>query len=226
MCQALASGYRRVYCTAEVEEARALRDALGDGILGGERQAVRIPGFDLGNSPREYLEAAGETLILSTTNGTRAVVSAATRCERVLIASLLNLSAVVDATREAGEDVVVVCAGVQGRSRSTTRTSPAASSSCSSGSAPTQPLPPRAWQRHGAVRRTPSARRRAAATSWRTPRSSRPTFPSARERASSTWCRGSSHCAKTPPKSPSEEIRGITRLVESSRAGAGLHSTR
>jgi 2-phosphosulfolactate phosphatase len=114
MCQALASGYRRVYCTAEVEEARALRDALGDGILGGERQAVRIPGFDLGNSPREYLEAAGETLILSTTNGTRAVVSAAARCERVLIASLLNLSAVVDAAREAGEDVVVVCAGVQG----------------------------------------------------------------------------------------------------------------
>ena len=114
MCQALASGYRRVYCTAEVEEARALRDALGGGILGGERQAVRIPGFDYGNSPREYLRAAGETLILSTTNGTRAVVSAAVRCERVLIASLLNLSAVVDAAREAGEDVVVVCAGVQG----------------------------------------------------------------------------------------------------------------
>jgi len=114
ICQALASGYARVFCAAEVDEARALRDALGEGVLGGERKAVRIPGFDLGNSPREYLEPAGKTLILSTTNGTRAVVAAAQRCERVLIASLLNLSAVVEAARDAAEDVVVVCAGVQG----------------------------------------------------------------------------------------------------------------
>jgi 2-phosphosulfolactate phosphatase len=114
ICQALVSGYERVYCTTEVEEARALRETLGEGVLGGERQNVLIPGFDLGNSPREYEEPAGETLILSTTNGTRAVVAAAQRCERVLVASLLNLSAVVDAARDAGEDVVVVCAGVQG----------------------------------------------------------------------------------------------------------------
>ena len=114
ICQALAAGYERVFCAAEVEEARALRDALGEGVLGGERKAVRIPGFDFGNSPREYLEPAGRTLILSTTNGTRAVVVAAQRCERVLIASLLNLSAVVEAARDAGEDTVVVCAGVQG----------------------------------------------------------------------------------------------------------------
>ena len=114
MCQALASGYERVFCTAEVEEARALREGLGEGVLGGERNAVRIPGFDLGNSPREYLEPAGKTLIISTTNGTRAVVSAAERCERVLVASLLNLTAVVEHAREAGDDAIVVCAGVQG----------------------------------------------------------------------------------------------------------------
>jgi 2-phosphosulfolactate phosphatase len=114
ICQALASGYQQVFCAAEVDGARALRDVLGEGVLGGERKAVRIPGFDLGNSPREYLEPVGETLVLSTTNGTRAVVAAAQRCERVYIASLLNLAAVVDASREAGEDVVVVCAGVQG----------------------------------------------------------------------------------------------------------------
>jgi 2-phosphosulfolactate phosphatase len=114
ICQALASGYERVFCVAEVDEARALRETLGEGVLGGERNAVRIPGFDLGNSPREYDEPAGETLVLSTTNGTRAVVAAAARCERVFIASLLNLGAVVRAARDAGDDVVVVCAGVQG----------------------------------------------------------------------------------------------------------------
>jgi len=114
MCQALASGYERVFCTAEVDEAQALREELGEGMLGGERNAVRIPGFDLGNSPREYLEPTGKTVILSTTNGTRAVISAATRCERVLVASLLNLAAVVETARVADEDVIVVCAGVQG----------------------------------------------------------------------------------------------------------------
>ena len=112
--QALASGYSRVFCAAGIEDARSLRDTLGDGVLGGERDAVRISGFDLGNSPREYLEPAGETLILSTTNGTRAVIAAAQRCERVLIASLLNLPAVVEAARAHGEDALVVCAGVQG----------------------------------------------------------------------------------------------------------------
>jgi 2-phosphosulfolactate phosphatase len=114
ICQALASGYERVLCTAEVEEARSLRDELGAGVLGGERGNVLIPGFDLGNSPREYLEARDGPLILTTTNGTRAIVSAAKRCERVFVASLLNVAAVVDATRESGEDAIVVCAGVQG----------------------------------------------------------------------------------------------------------------
>jgi 2-phosphosulfolactate phosphatase len=115
ICQALAAGYERVFCTAEVDEARTLRGVLGEGVLGGERNAVRIPGFDLGNSPREYVEPQGSTLVLSTTNGTRAVVTAAARCERVYVASLLNLEAVVDAARSHGDDVLVVCAGVQGR---------------------------------------------------------------------------------------------------------------
>jgi 2-phosphosulfolactate phosphatase len=114
ICQALASGYERVFCTAEVEEARALREEVGEGALGGERKNVVIPGFDLGNSPREYLEPLGGTLILSTTNGTRAIVAAAQRSERVLVASLLNLAAVVEEIRRVGTDAVVVCAGVQG----------------------------------------------------------------------------------------------------------------
>jgi len=115
ICQALAGGYERVFCTAEVDDARALRGSLGEGVLGGERDAVRIPGFDLGNSPREYVEPESSTVVLSTTNGTRAVLTAAERCERVYIASLLNLAAVVEAVRSHGADVLVVCAGVQGR---------------------------------------------------------------------------------------------------------------
>jgi 2-phosphosulfolactate phosphatase len=114
ICQALASGYERVLCTAEVEQARALRDSDGQVTLGGERLGVRIDGFDLGNSPREYLEPRSPVLAMTTTNGTRAIVTAAARCERVLIASLLNLDAVVRAAESAGDDVAVFCAGVKG----------------------------------------------------------------------------------------------------------------
>lgn len=114
ICQALASGYERVLCTAEVEQARALRDSDGQVTLGGERLGVRIDGFDLGNSPREYLEPRSPVLAMTTTNGTRAIVTAAARCERVLIASLLNLDAVVRAAESVGDDVAVFCAGVKG----------------------------------------------------------------------------------------------------------------
>ena len=112
ICQALDSGYERVWCAAAVEDARTLRST--DVTLGGERLGVRIEGFDLGNSPREYLEPRTPTLAMSTTNGTRAIVTAAERCERVLVASLLNLAAVTESARSHGDDVAVFCAGVKG----------------------------------------------------------------------------------------------------------------
>jgi 2-phosphosulfolactate phosphatase len=113
--QALAGGYRRVYCCAEIEDARALHDRLPDAVLAGERRAAAIPGFALGNSPRDFVEPRAQALVLSTTNGTRAIVAAAQTAETVLVGSLLNLEAVAVAAREAGSDVEVVCAGVEGR---------------------------------------------------------------------------------------------------------------
>jgi 2-phosphosulfolactate phosphatase len=112
--QALAAGYRRVLCCAEIEEARRLRGEIEDSLVGGERDAVRIDGFDVGASPREFLEARAETLILSTTNGTRTILRAAERCEVVLLGSLLNLAAVAEQARRRGEDVAVFCAGFKG----------------------------------------------------------------------------------------------------------------
>ena len=112
--QALESGYRRVLCCAEVEQAQALREEIEDAVLAGERQALRVEGFDFGNSPQDFLEPKAETLILTTTNGTRAIVEAAADCDVVFVGSLLNLEAVAAAARERGEDVEVVCAGVDG----------------------------------------------------------------------------------------------------------------
>jgi len=114
IAQALASGYRRVLCCAEIEDALALRAEIPDSLVGGERKAVQVEGFDVGASPREFLEPKAETLILSTTNGTRTIVTASERCDEVLIGSLLNLGAVVRAATERGEDVAVICAGYKG----------------------------------------------------------------------------------------------------------------
>jgi 2-phosphosulfolactate phosphatase len=112
--QALDAGYRRVLCCADVEDARTLRDEIDGAVLAGEQAAARVPGFDLGNSPREMLHPRGETLILTTTNGTRAVAAAAARCETVYVGSLLNLEAVTAAVGERGGDVTIVCAGFEG----------------------------------------------------------------------------------------------------------------
>ena len=78
---ALTSGATRVIPCLETEEAFALRKTLCDQLpdqavlLGGERNGVLIDGFDLGNSPEDYTpeRVGGKTLIISTTNGTRAM---------------------------------------------------------------------------------------------------------------------------------------------------------
>ena len=116
MTQALAAGYRRVLCCAEIDEARALAETEGPAKLAGERRLEHIEGFDFGNSPSEVAgQPAAETLILTTTNGTRLLVDAAARFDRVYVGSLLNLDAVARAAGETGEDVAVLCAGVLGQ---------------------------------------------------------------------------------------------------------------
>jgi 2-phosphosulfolactate phosphatase len=112
--QALESGYERVYCCAEVEEAFALRDEFGDAVLAGERGGNPLPGFDLGNSPLEFLKPRARAVVLTTTNGTRAIVGAAANCDTALVGSLLNLQAVAAAARGLGQDVEIVCAGFRG----------------------------------------------------------------------------------------------------------------
>jgi 2-phosphosulfolactate phosphatase len=115
IAQALAAGYQRVLCAAEVEDALALKADLGDeAITGGERDAKRVEGFDAGASPREFREPRAETLILSTTNGTRSIVAAAEACEQVVLGALLNLDAVSAHARESGVDYTVDCAGYKG----------------------------------------------------------------------------------------------------------------
>lgn len=115
--EAMANGAEAVLPAVSIEEAVRLRDsAAGDEVLlCGERRGLRIDGFDLGNSPAEFTTEAvgGKRLVMTTTNGTRAL-AAAEEAERILPASFLNLGAVADAVR-GDRAVVIVCAGRAGR---------------------------------------------------------------------------------------------------------------
>lgn len=114
---ALAAGAARMIVCLEVDEAKQFAgNHSGERpLLGGERGGLKIPGFDLGNSPSEYTPQTigGRTLIFTTTNGTRAML----RCrqaQQVLLGSFVNRQAVLRALSSA-EKIHLLCAGTRGQ---------------------------------------------------------------------------------------------------------------
>ena len=113
--QALHAGATEVVVCGEISDAFQLADrAQPRPLLCGERACKPIEGFDLGNSPSEYSRArvGGKTLVMTTTNGTRAVLAAA-GFERIYAACFNNLSAVV-ARLQGQPEVSLICAGTDG----------------------------------------------------------------------------------------------------------------
>ncbi len=117
LVEALANGARGIYPTASTEEAVKLAHSLGreDTLLCGERKGSKVEGFDLGNSPREFTRAAveGKRLVMSTTNGTRAL-TVGQHGSRLIPCAFTNLGA-VSAAVSGAERVVIICAGREGR---------------------------------------------------------------------------------------------------------------
>ncbi|HEY7394478.1 MAG TPA: 2-phosphosulfolactate phosphatase [Gemmatimonadaceae bacterium] len=114
---ALANGARAVIPIDSSDEAimRAKTFERADVRLAGERKMLPIPGFDLGNSPRDFTSGAveGKTILMTTTNGTRAITSAQ-GARDVVVASYVNYTAVLTMLRTAlrgGTDIALVCAG-------------------------------------------------------------------------------------------------------------------
>jgi 2-phosphosulfolactate phosphatase len=111
--QALASGYQSVVCAGSVRAAAGLR-APGR-VIAGEQRCVTPPGFDQGNSPVEAMSLLGDELVLATTNGAPTIVAVASRAHQVILASLLNLEAVLEVlSPSAGLEVQIICAGTDG----------------------------------------------------------------------------------------------------------------
>jgi len=116
---ALANGAKCVIPALDVETARNIACGVApraEVLLGGEREGVLIPGFDLDNNPFAYTEEVvnGKTIVFTTTNGTAALQRAAL-ADRVLIGALLNIQAVVRELVNDERPVHFVCAGTKGR---------------------------------------------------------------------------------------------------------------
>jgi 2-phosphosulfolactate phosphatase len=121
MCAALYHGARAIVPVASTEEALRLAQTLGvnETVLAGERNALRIPGFALGNSPREMTAEAvrGKTVVMSTSNGTGALLAAA-NAPHVYLACAANFTLASALAQEAWgrqEDMLVICAGREQR---------------------------------------------------------------------------------------------------------------
>lgn len=98
--------------TLEIEEALALAPKH-QAFLAGERGGATIEGFDVGNSPIEIQNLCGETLIITTSNGTRILEGIS---GRALVGSFINAKAVAKKAREIAVDhIEVVMAGVRGQ---------------------------------------------------------------------------------------------------------------
>ena len=111
---ALNNGAKEIIPVASVEFAVKVSGGMFGGLtlLGGERNTKKIEGFALGNSPLEYSSrlVKGKSIILYTTNGTKAVVKAKF-AKNLYICSFLNLSAVAEYITRTDTDFEILCAG-------------------------------------------------------------------------------------------------------------------
>ncbi|WP_441001117.1 2-phosphosulfolactate phosphatase [Fodinibius sp. SL11] len=119
MVTALQNGAKGVIAVEDMDDASKISHNLDaqSFLMSGEKNGITIDGYDLGNSPLEHTEEVvkGKTIILNTTNGTKAI----RRCslaDPIIVGSFLNLKAIVEYLQKLDdEEVLLVCAGWRGR---------------------------------------------------------------------------------------------------------------
>lgn len=113
MVTAFAHGVQKIRPVARVEECITLQ---GEGYLAaGERDGIKVEGFDFGNSPYDYQcdVVRDKSLAFTTTNGTLAIEKSKA-ARRLVIGSFLNLSAVANLLARQEDNILIVCAGWKG----------------------------------------------------------------------------------------------------------------
>lgn len=114
ICTAFEHGAEKIIPVSSVEEALEYK-RMGF-MAGAERGGKIVDGFDFGNSPFSFMGDAvrGKTLVLTTTNGTRAINMAA-KTHKVIVGALVNLDAVIEYLIEQPDDVLLLASGWQGK---------------------------------------------------------------------------------------------------------------
>jgi len=114
MVTAFAYGAASITPVPTLAECRMLKDQ--DYITAGERGGLKVDGFDLGNSPFEFMDHKlnGKDLAFTTTNGSQAILSV-TSAKAVLLGAFLNLSATADYLNSQSNSVLILCAGWKGK---------------------------------------------------------------------------------------------------------------
>jgi len=114
ICTAFEHGVNSIIPVAHVSEAKAYQ-AKGF-LAAAERNGEVVEGFDIGNSPFNYMDPKikGKDVVLTTTNGTKAI-ERAKAADHIIIGSFLNISAVVDYLNRQNKNVILLCAGWKDR---------------------------------------------------------------------------------------------------------------
>ena len=118
MVTALSNGARKIIPVSAMEDAVKIAQTMDnkDYLLCGEQNGNKIEGFHLGNSPLEYTKeiVADKTLIINTTNGTKAIKKAAL-ANRLYVGCFLNQKSILKVLEDHDDDVVLICSGWQGK---------------------------------------------------------------------------------------------------------------
>lgn len=114
MTTALAHGIKSITPFASLDDCRAMKPK--GYYISGERDGKKVEGFDLGNSPFEYMDARlkGQKIAYTTTNGTQAIAKSI-GAKEIAIGSFLNLSAMAEHLKQGSNNILVVCAGWKGK---------------------------------------------------------------------------------------------------------------
>jgi 2-phosphosulfolactate phosphatase len=113
MVAALAHGVREILPLADLESCQLMQTK--GFLIGGERNGLTAPGFEMGNSPVAYLEGdyTGRKLAMTTTNGTQAIEKSR-GADQILIGAFPNLQATVSYIQGQDKDILIHCAGWKG----------------------------------------------------------------------------------------------------------------
>ncbi|NND93365.1 MAG: 2-phosphosulfolactate phosphatase [Flavobacteriales bacterium] len=111
ICTAFDHGVGKIIPVSKIE--KALEYKVKGYIVAAERNGEIVPGFDRGNSPFGFMDddLKGQTVVLTTTNGTRTINIAKEDAGTVVIGSLLNLDVLCDWLIEQNKNVLLFCSG-------------------------------------------------------------------------------------------------------------------